>query len=90
MIVSTLPLRMPRTSRRSPSTATTLYCSSKIDVLVSFIWSIGCGISYQQFWIFLREPVAALRPCSHENPAPPPSPLGGRWPRGMGLGSGVL
>jgi len=38
MIVSTAPLRIPRTSRRSLSTATTLYCYPKIDFSVSFIW----------------------------------------------------
>src|ERR1700756_1700123 len=36
MIVSTSPLRIPRTSRRSLSTAMTLYCSSKIDISASF------------------------------------------------------
>jgi hypothetical protein len=48
MIVNTSPLRIPRTSRRSLSTATTLYCSSKIDVSVSFIWTVGCAMSYQR------------------------------------------
>jgi len=37
MIVSTSPLRIPWTGRRSLSTATTLYCCSKIDVSAPFI-----------------------------------------------------
>jgi hypothetical protein len=58
MIVSTSPLRIPRTSRRSPSTATTRYCWQKINFSVSFIFFhliIGCGISYQRFSFSLAD-----------------------------------
>src|SRR2546430_4404905 len=37
MIVTTSPLKIPRTTRQSLSTATTLYCSSKIDIPASFM-----------------------------------------------------
>ena len=62
-MVSTSPLRIPRTNKRSFWMATTLYCSSKIDISVSFIWTIGCAMSYQQFFrvelgdFVLKEPV---------------------------------
>jgi len=43
-MVSTSPLRIPRTSSRSLSTATTRYFSAKIDFSVSFIWTVRCAL----------------------------------------------
>jgi len=37
MIVTTSPLKIPRTTRQSLWTVTTLYCSSKIDIPASFM-----------------------------------------------------
>src|SRR5580692_10143093 len=44
-MVSTSPLTSPRTSKRSPSTATTRYCWSKIDFSGSFIGFLDAQFS---------------------------------------------
>lgn len=67
MIVSTFPLTTPRTSRRSSSTAMTLYFSSKIDFSVSFIQLLDAELhtydSHYRLRILAREGFHKTQQC---------------------------